>query len=71
MRIIFISIVALIGLNIASQSIDKVDKIQQEKSLFDRLEEIKALKADKGSVHEEEEIMALYEEQGKRSIFWN
>jgi hypothetical protein len=31
MRIIFISIVALIGLNIASQSIDKVDKIQQEK----------------------------------------
>ena len=31
MRIILLAIVALIGLNIASQSIDKVDKIQQEK----------------------------------------
>ena len=31
MRIILLSIVALIGLNIASQSIDKVDKIQQER----------------------------------------
>ena len=31
MRIILLSIVALIGLNIASQSIDKVDKMQQER----------------------------------------
>ena len=31
MRIILLAIVALIGLNIASQSIDKVDKIQQER----------------------------------------
>ena len=31
MRIFLLSIVALIGLNIAQQSIDKVDKMQQER----------------------------------------
>ena len=31
MRIILISIVALVSLNVGLQSIDKVDKIQQEK----------------------------------------
>jgi len=31
MRIILLSIVVLLGINLATKSIDKVDKIQQEK----------------------------------------